>query len=219
MTLCADGVGICTAADQVAGGGETPTSALQFDDQWRASTKISRAERDEVDAMIKSHYIGKWPGVCVLTLAMVRDGRRLGVIVFALPPRETAKRYGGETWELARLWVMDAVPKNAETYFIGQAIRHIRRHHKSVRVLVSYADPSAGHSGVIYKAANWIADGRTDDERKTPRFDYADAVTGKRYSRRGHVPAGVKIKRIPRVSKHRFFYRMSGTGPNTAKGK
>jgi hypothetical protein len=78
-----------------------------------------------------------------------------------------------------------------------------QRHRPEVAALVSYADPSAGHAGTIYKAANWTADGRTDQERKTPRFDYADAATGKRYSRRGHVPEGVVIQRVPRVSKHR----------------
>jgi hypothetical protein len=158
--------------------------------------------------MIRRHYIGKWPGVCVLILALERAGVAIGVIVFALPPRETSKRYGGETWELARLWLDDTVPQNAETYFIARAVRYIRQHHKSVEMLVSYADPTAGHAGTIYKAANWIADGRTDQDRKTPRFDYADAETGKRYSRRGHVPAGTVIKRIPRTSKHRFIYRL-----------
>ena len=180
-----------------------------FDKSWRASCELLRAERRDVDGMIKRHYLGKWPGVCVLTLALRRGFELLGVIVFALPPRETSKRYGGETWELARLWLDDAVPQNAETWMIARAVKYIRKHHPSVRVLVSYADPSVGHAGTIYKAANWIADGRTDQERKTPRFDYADAVTGKRYSRRGHIPDGVKIKRIPRVSKHRFIYRLS----------
>ena len=158
--------------------------------------------------MIRRHYIGRWPGVCVLTLGLRRSGVLLGVIVFALPPRETMKRYGGETWELARLWIDDSVPKNAETYVIGRAVRYIQRHRPEVAALVSYADPSVGHAGTIYKAANWTADGRTDQERKTPRFDYADAATGKRYSRRGHVPEGVTIQRVPRVSKHRFVYRL-----------
>jgi hypothetical protein len=180
-----------------------------FDKSWRSACSIVRVERGLVDAMIKRHYLGKWPGVCVLTLAMVRDGAAIGVIVFALPPRETSKRYGGETWELARLWLDDAVPQNAETYFISRAIRYIRQQHQTVKVLVSYADPSVGHAGTIYKAANWIADGRTDQERKTPRFDYTDAVSGKRYSRRSHVPVGCQIKRIPRVSKHRFIYRLA----------
>jgi len=170
--------------------------------------KIERVGRAAVDAMIKRHYIGRWPGVCVLILAMKIGEELLGVIVFALPPRETMKRYDGETWELARLWLDDAVPQNAETWLIAQAVRYIKKNHPTVRVLVSYADPSAGHAGTIYKAANWIVDGRTDQDRKSPRFDYADAATGKRYSRRGHVPEGVTIKRIPRVSKFRFIYRM-----------
>lgn len=158
--------------------------------------------------MIRRHYIGKWPGVCVLTLAMLHGDAPVGVIVYALPPRETAKRYGGVTWELARLWIEDSVPTNAETWLIGQSIRHIRRHRPDVEFLVSYADPSRGHTGMIYRAANWAQDGRTDQERKTPRFDYADATTGKRYSRRAHVPDGVEITRVPRVSKYRFVYAM-----------
>lgn len=180
-----------------------------FDKTWRAACTVEPVDRDKADGMIRSHYLGKWPGVCVLRLALRRGDILLGVIVFALPPRETSKRYGGETWELARLWLDDTVPQNGETYLIARAVRYIRERHPLIKVLVSYADPSVGHAGTIYKAANWSADGRTDDERKTPRFDYADAASGKRYSRRGHVPNGVEIRRIARVSKHRFVYRLN----------
>ena len=179
-----------------------------FNASWRAACSVERVARKEVDAMIRRHYIGRWPGVCTLILALKREGIAVGCIVFALPPRETSRRYGGTTWELARLWIDDSVPKNAETYLIGRAIRYIRRNCPLVVSLVSYADPSAGHAGTIYKAANWTFDGRTDQERKTPRFDYANAKTGKKYSRRCHVPEGTEIIRIPRVSKHRFFYRL-----------
>ena len=86
-------------------------------------------------------------------------------------------------------------------------------------MLVSYADPSVGHSGTIYRAANWVQDGRTDQERKTPRFDYADAITGKKYSRKGHVPNGIEIKRIPRVSKNRFIYQLSNLKSRADTGK
>ena len=158
--------------------------------------------------MIRTHYIGKWPGVCVLILALERDGQLLGTIVFALPPSETYKRYGGKTWELARLWLADDVPQNAETFLIAKATRYIQLNHPDVRCLVSYADPSADHSGVIYKAANWSCDGRTDDERKSARFDYACAKTGKKFSRKGHVPAGTEIVRVARISKFRFFYKL-----------
>jgi len=181
-------------------------SGKLFDRFWRLICQVVKCERADVDWMVSSHYIGKWPGVCVLILGLKKQGSFLGTIVFALPPRETDKRYGGKTWELARLWVDDQVPTNGETWFMAQAVKYIKRHHRDVCALVSYADPSAGHEGVIYRAGNWISDGRTDDERKTPRFDYADAVTGKKYSRRGHVPEGVTLTRVPRVSKPRFVY-------------
>ena len=179
-----------------------------FDASWRATCTVEKVGRSEVGTMIQRHYLGKWPGVCVLLLALKRHGVPIGVVVFALPPRETMKRYGGLTWELARLWVDDTAPNNTETYLIGRACRYVRRHHSEVVALVSYADPSAGHSGVIYRASNWVYDGRTDQERKTPRFDYSDANTGKRYSRRSHVPEGANIAKIPRVSKHRFVMHL-----------
>ena len=178
-----------------------------FDQRWRATCSVQRASRSEVNFMIDRHYLGKWPGVCVLIMSMKHGDAPVGVIVFALPPRETSKRYGGETWELARLWVDDWVPGNAETWLISQAVRYIKQHHPAVKTLISYADPSVGHAGTIYKAANWVADGRTDDERKSPRCDYMDAA-GKKYSRRSHVPAGTVVRRVPRISKHRFFYRV-----------
>jgi hypothetical protein len=193
----------------------TKPTGPTFDKAWRESCHLERVTRSQVDMMIRKHYIGKWPGVTVLTLGIRRGTELWGVIVFALPPRETSKRYGGETWELARLWIDDDLPQNAETWAIARAIRYIKANHPIVKVLVSYADPSAGHSGTIYKAANWIEDGRTDQERKTPRFDYACAKTGKKYSRRKHVPAGIEIVRVPRVSKSRFIYRLddSNTTP------
>ena len=172
----------------------------------RARCEVRVSTRSEADHMIRKHYLKKWPGVCVLVLGLYVDNETRGVLVYALPPRETSKRYGKTTWELARLWVCDSMPTNTETFFISKSIRYIQKTRRDVQMLVSYADPSASHSGVIYKASNWKSDGRTDQERKTPRFDYACAVTGKIYSRRKHVPEGTTIARVPRVSKHRFTY-------------
>ena len=192
-------------ANQPVDGGPIPTSALQFDARWRKNSVVCPVIRTTADWMIRAHYLGKWPGVVVLSLGLWCFSELRGVCVFALPPRETAKRYGGITWELARLWVSDSVPKNVETYLISRSVRHIKLNRPEVAFLVSYADPSVGHSGTIYRAAGWGSDGRTDDDRKTPRFDYVDENTGRRYSRRGHIPDGALIGRVARVSKPRFI--------------
>lgn len=163
---------------------------------------VREADALEVDWMIRRHYIGKWPGVPTAVLGYFRDDYPRGVLVFALPPIETAVRYGGPTWELARLWLEDEEPRNSESWFIARGVRYVRRFHRHVVSLVSYADPSAGHTGTIYRASNWHADGMTDEERTSPRFDYE--ANGRRYSRRSHVPADAEVTRIPRVSKYRF---------------
>ena len=158
----------------------------------------------EVDEFISSHYLAKRPAIVLLCLVAERNGEKIGCIVYSAPPREADKRYGGKTWELARVYLLDEVPRNAETWLIGKSVRYIKRNHREVKHLLSYADPSAGHRGTIYKAANWRQDGRTDDERKTPRCDYYDDRTGKKYGRRGNMPVDAVVVRKPRVSKFRF---------------
>lgn len=178
----------------------------KFDSSWRLVSDIRPCLISEVDQFIQAHYLKKRPAIVVLTLMMLVRGVPVGAVVFAMPPREADKRYGGKTWELARLYIIDELPRNSETWLIGKAIRYIRGHHKEVKFLLSYADPSAGHRGYIYQASNWTADGRTDDERKTPRNDYVDKRTGKKYGRKGNMPPDAVVVRVPRVSKFRYVY-------------
>lgn len=182
-----------------------PNTAV-FDAEYRRRASVVPVGRLQVAHMIRAHYLGKWPGVVVATLGLLIDGRPMGVIVFALPPRETEVRYGNPVWELARLWVDDSLPQNAETFFIARALKHLKRQHPKVRAVVSYADPSVGHEGTIYRAANFQQDGRTDEGRKTPRCDYVDPLSGKKYSRKKHIPPGLEVERVPRVSKARYVY-------------
>lgn len=174
--------------------------------------EVRESDRREVDWMIRRHYLRCWPGVVVAILGLYRDEEPVGCIVFSLPPPETFVRYGGETWELGRLWVADAEPRNTESWFIARAVRYVRRFHRQVVALVSYADPSVGHEGIIYRASNWLRDGRTDEERVTPRFDYE--VAGKRFSRRAHVPRGAVATRVARVSKHRYWLPLKRQRPS-----
>lgn len=177
---------------------------VNFDSEWRSRCSVRPCKVSEVRDFIQSHYLQKRPAIVLLALAAYEGVSRIGCLLFSAPPREIEKRYGGKTWELARLYLLDRVPRNAETWFIGKAVRFVKQNHPDVRHLVSYADPSAGHSGTIYRASNWSYDGRTDEGRKTPRCDYVDTRTGKKYGRRGNVPPEAVLARVPRVSKHRF---------------
>ena len=189
-----------------------------FDSEWRKACSVMPVSVADVDEFVRAHYLHKRPAIVLLALAMMHGWRQVGCVIYSAPPIETEKRYGGKTWELARLYLLDEIPRNAETWLISQSVKWIKRNRPEVCHLVSYADPSAGHRGTIYMAANWRKDGRTDDERKSPRCDYYDARTGKKYGRRGNMPADAVVERRPRVSKHRFALAIRRPNNSSASG-
>ena len=177
----------------------------KFNSSWRSCCSLEVCSISEVDCFVKNaHYLKKRPAIVLLCMVAKRNGYPIGCIVYSAPPREVDKRYGGKTWELARVYLLDHIPSNAESWMISKSVKHIKRYHKDVRHLLSYADPSVGHSGVIYRASNWRHDGMTDADRKSPRCDYVDARTGIKYGRKGNMPPSADVIRVPRVSKHRY---------------
>lgn len=180
-----------------------------FDSAWRRRCLVEPCSITAVETFIQNHYLRKRPAIVLLCLMMREGPRPVGCCVYSAPPKESETRYGGKTWELARLYLLNEIPKNAETWLIAKSVKHIARHHRDVRFLVSYADPLAGHAGTIYKAANWTEDGKTEGDRKSPRCDYYDARTGQKYGRKGNMPPHATIERRPRDPKHRFYYKLT----------
>jgi len=67
--------------------------------------------------------------------------------------------------ELRRLCLIDETPKNAESYFVSRTLKWLTK--KSTwEFVISYADPEQGHTGVIYRAANFEFGGRTSEGSK-----------------------------------------------------
>lgn len=56
--------------------------------------------------------------------------------------------------ELRRLCCVNDTPRNAESFFIGKAIKLLKQDWGG-KIIVSYADKEYGHQGVIYKATNF----------------------------------------------------------------
>jgi hypothetical protein len=174
--------------------------------------EVSEIGRESVDHLVlEGHYLHSWPAITMGIVGLIEDTLFVrGVIVFALPPKDTPKRYGvSNCWELARLFIEDCTPKNTESWFIRRAISWVKTAHPEVQCVVSYADPAHGHQGIIYKASNWIRDGMTDEGRKTPRPDYY--CEGKKYSRLAHLPVGSKYELVYRTPKFRYVYWMDKT--------
>lgn len=109
--------------------------------------------------------------------------------------------------ELTRLWIEDGTPKNTESYFIGQTLRLLP---PQFDIVVSYAEISAGHSGVIYQATNWLYTGLSDahvewrldgssNKHSRHLFDEHGGIEGAK----AHY--GERLQRHERGRKHRYI--------------
>jgi hypothetical protein len=67
-----------------------------------------------------------------------------------------------EVWcEFDRMWLSDDLPKFSESRIIGLLLFYLKRRLPALRLIITYADESAGNTGVIYQATNAVEVGRT----------------------------------------------------------
>ena len=119
----------------------------------------------------KYHYSQNVNGVQSTTcFGLYKEGNfglptMIGAMMYAWPSMPaTAKKYNPDDpfriYELRRLVCIDDTPTNTESYFIGHTLKWLKKN-TDIQVIVSFADPHHGHSGVIYKASNFIYKGKT----------------------------------------------------------
>lgn len=120
--------------------------------------------RDFIERWHYSHNINGITGHYFFKL-LNTAGELVGGAIFGSPAMPTtAKKYGCNTTELRRLVLVDDTPRNAESYFIGKMLRWLRRNTQH-DVVLSYADETYGHTGVIYRASNFRHLGKTQPGR------------------------------------------------------
>lgn len=90
------------------------------------------------------------------------------VVLWSIPANRNIAQFilwkGAAVWELSRLWAPDGHARNTLSQAISVAVRDLESL-EAVDAVVSYADPNAGHSGTVYKAASWAFDGQSEESR------------------------------------------------------
>jgi hypothetical protein len=131
-------------------------------------------EAKEAELFIsKYHYAGRI-GRSGVNLGFFIGDLLVAVCIFCFPTRrETAVKQGlcyKEVLELTRFAIHPSYQvKNFASWAIAKAIAHIRDNCPKVKRLVSFADTTYNHCGMIYKASNFTLDGEV-----APDYWYAD---------------------------------------------
>lgn len=130
---------------------------------------------DAKEFVLKHHYSRSYPScryqVGLKHIGKDRCERLVGVAMFSHPQNErTIPKYvssveGKQGIELGRFVLLDFVPANGESWFLGQAFDLLRENKPEVKVVLSFSDPiprqtatgdsvMPGHVGIIYQAHN-----------------------------------------------------------------
>jgi hypothetical protein len=137
----------------------------------------------------------------------------VGVCAFATPSSEAVcasvfgQEYKRSVTELHRLVLLDQIPKNSESWFIVRALKMLKKDRPYYNAVLSFADATEGHIGVIYQATN----ARYSGTSGKATF-YLDQTGRLRHPRQN----GVNIKKeeaairgwkpVKREGKHRYLY-------------
>jgi len=120
--------------------------------------KIDKKTANEI--IPKIHYSKKlgifWEG-----FALYENDKIIGVVCYGQPSASIQKHCFLERnfrlYELTRL-VVDGGKKNAASFLISHSLKMLSQQPCAV---ISYADSSHGHAGIVYQSTNWIYTGGT----------------------------------------------------------
>lgn len=138
---------------------------------------LRRADWQVVDVPLRTaqrlvremHYAIGGPNTGTFVHGLVRrdDPLRVLGVAWWLPPTRVAAESVHEDWRavltLTRLVVHPDVPTNGASFLLAGSVRRIERDGRW-KALVTYADTRMGHTGAIYRAANWTYVGLTPAE-------------------------------------------------------
>ena len=123
-------------------------------------------DRKDVKQFIeKWHYSKSINGIMSsYCFKLMNNNEIIGAMIFGkLGMANAWKKYAEnaeDVIELRRLCCIDDTPKNTESFFIGACLRWLKKN-TNIKIIVSYADPEYGHSGIIYQASNFTMIGKT----------------------------------------------------------
>lgn len=166
-----------------------------------------------MDVLIKNHYLHRQaPYSHAYGLFEKETNKLVGVVNYGVPASTTLlKGICGESeksnvYELNRLWIDDSVPKNGESFLVGNTLKLLDK-----EIIVSFADTSQGHTGYVYQATNFLYTGLS-----AKFYDYV--VKGKEHMHHTTYAYGMTVAemketygednvyRKERPRKHRYIY-------------
>ena len=165
--------------------------------------------------ILRIHYAKRWPSISY-AFGLFLDNELCGVVTYGTPPSATLKRgiagdeFKADVLELNRL-CLKYNRKNEASILVGRSLRMLPIN----KIVVSFADTSQGHTGLVYQATNFIYCGlsakRTDWKVKGKEHLHGQTIADEFRGFENRAQAmrdkyGDDFYLEPRARKHRYIF-------------
>ena len=156
----AAGVTGSTVSSQGTGAGSRPSAALQIPTYGPKDLLVgSLPARVARRLCEEKHYLKSYPAGSLVNVGIFANHTLVGVAVIGVGPFNIHRLFLDANPEevlcLSRLWLDDRCGRNSESRVLGIICRSLRRWQTSIKAIIAYSDPTAGHDGTIYRAAGF----------------------------------------------------------------
>jgi hypothetical protein len=169
--------------------------------------------RDAMEIVVAKHYLHRKCPVSHAYGLIDRSTKEIvGVVTYGVSPSSTLLKgicgpdEAKNVYELNRLWVDDKVAKNGESFLVANSMKYLDR-----EIVVSFADTSQGHVGIIYQAANFLYTGlsskfrdpKVKGKENQHHATYANGLTNAQVIEKFGEE---NVYFVDRPRKHRYIY-------------
>lgn len=156
--------------------------------------------KETYDLLLNVHYAKRIPSISY-AYGLFLDSELVGVITFGMPPSPAlckgvcGEQYRNQVTELNRLCLRNNLPNEASR-LVGGALKLLPK----PLIVVSYADTSQHHEGIVYRATNFLYTGLTK-----ARTEWA--VKGLEHLHSKAISNGTTLEAIKEKYGDAFYYR------------
>ena len=178
--------------------------------------QVKPIDKATAEIIVKNKHYSKRLGILWEAFGLYHEDKIIGVCCYGQPSAPIQKHAFNDRnfrlYELTRLVIDNDAPKNAASFLIGNSLKLLKEQPSAV---ISYADTSWNHCGIVYQATNWLYTGGTKSH------DSLYVVNGEKlhpmtlrdkYGITNPVEWAKEnsIERVKPDVKHRYFY-LNGT--------
>jgi hypothetical protein len=163
---------------------------------------------DILDMIRNNHYLKSMCRGGRYYFGLFNNNILVGCAVFGYP----TGRMEQPLLELKRFYLTDSLPKNTGSWFMAKCIRQLKT--TEYDGIITYADPTQGHEGTLYKASNFQYIGK--QKFKTPFFMWKgkrvysrNVYTGDKYSDIRQAVHNKEVTVQYAELKHKFYYALT----------